>query len=348
MSSSFFSTALGKHHSLTWRHWTLPSAASADKTPRYAVDSLILLLQSVVSAQAYLEFGGSNYANGMTMASYTGLLVGALFWGISADIIGRKYAFNISLFICSISCIIAGAMPSWISLGFWVAMLAFGGGGNLVMDTTVFLEFLPGDKQWLLTLLAAWWGVGQAITGFIAWGFLVPTQWNCADAASCTRDNNWGWRYVLFTSGALVFVLSILRITIVRLRETPKYLLGLGHDAEVMETLTYLSTKYNRPCSLTLEQLEACGTVASAHSKSRLSVGEMLIHIRGLFSSRKLAISTSMVWFSWTLIGLSYPLFQIFLPYVSLSLSCLPSFHVLALCDRVPAPVYEHMRNNHV
>ncbi|KFA78998.1 hypothetical protein S40288_00542 [Stachybotrys chartarum IBT 40288] len=280
----------------------------------YAVDSMILLFQSVIAVPAFTEFGQVGYPSGLNMAAYVGMLFGALFWGFSADVIGRKWAFNISLFICSVSCIIAGAMPNWPSLGFFIALLAFGGGGNLVMDTTVFLEYLPSNKQWLLTLLACWWGVGQAITGFIAWGFLVPDRWNCPGPENCTRSNNMGWRYTLFTGGALVLVMSILRLTIVRLKETPKYLLGMGNDAEVMATINFLSAKYNRPCSLTLAQLEACGSVRSAHSKSRFSFEETKIHLRGLFCNRKISTSTSMIWFSWTLIGLAYPLFYVFLP----------------------------------
>lgn len=281
----------------------------------YAVDSLILLFQSIIADSAFLEFGQKGYANGMTIAAYTGMLSGAIFWGFGADIIGRKYAFNISLFICSTSCIVAGAMPNWPSLGLFIALLGFGGGGNLVMDTTVFLEFLPSNKQWLLTFLAGWWGVGQAIAGFIAWGFMVPAKWNCADdAETCDKADNWGWRYVLFTGGALVLVLSVLRITVVRLRETPKYLLGMGKDAEVVECFDYLSKRYNRPCSLTLEKLEACGKIESSHKSNRASLGEITMHLSGLFSTRKMAISTSMIWFSWTLIGLAYPLFNVFLP----------------------------------
>ena len=283
---------------------------------RYAVDSLILLFQSIVREQSYREFGEKGYNNGLTVAVYTGMLGGAIFWGLSADIIGRKYAFNISLFICSASCILAGAMPNWASLGVFIALLGFGGGGNLIMDTTVFLEYLPSNKQWLVTFLAAWWGLGQTIAGFIAWGFLVPDKWNCSDVATCTRDNNWGWRYCLFTGGALVFVMSVLRITIVRLKETPKYLLGAGDDAGVIETLQSLATQYNRPCSLTLEKLEACGTIQGSHSKNRFSIGETLVHVRGLFSTKKIALSTLLIWLSWTLIGLAYPLFYVFLPYV--------------------------------
>ncbi|KAG4255883.1 hypothetical protein FPRO04_11524 [Fusarium proliferatum] len=280
----------------------------------YAVDSMILLFQSIIAAQSFREFGEKGYANAMTIAAYVGMLTGALFWGFGADIIGRKYAFNMTLFLCAVSCIIAGGMPNWPSLGFFVALLSFGAGGNLVMDTAVFLEYLPSNKQWLLTLMACWWGFGQAIAGFIAWGFMVPERWNCVDVETCTRGNNMGWRYVMFTGGALVFFLSLLRVTVIRLRETPKYLLGVGKEEELIETFQYLATKYNRTCSLTLQDLAACGTITSAHSKNRFSISETMIHIRGLFSTKKMTISTASIFLSWTLIGLAYPLFYVFLP----------------------------------
>jgi MFS family permease len=91
------------------------------------------------------------------------MLVGALFWGLSADIIGRRFAFNVSLIISSIFAIVAGAAPNWVVLGLFVCLSAFGAGGNLVLDTTVFLEYLPSSKQWLLTLMACWWGTSKQI-----------------------------------------------------------------------------------------------------------------------------------------------------------------------------------------
>ncbi len=124
---------------------------------RYAVDSLILLIQSIIATQAALEFQPS-YGTGLTIASYVGMLIGALFWGLSADIIGRRFAFNVSLMICSIFAIVAGSAPNWVVLGLFVSLAAFGGGGNLVLDTAVFLEYLPSKQQWLLTLMALWWG----------------------------------------------------------------------------------------------------------------------------------------------------------------------------------------------
>jgi MFS family permease len=133
----------------------------------------LLLVQSIIAEDAAKEFKPS-YPKGLTIAVYVGMLgklhnhsswlcanyskVGALFWGISADVIGRRFAFNFSLIISSIFAILAGTSPNWVVLGLWVCLSAFGSGGNLVLDTTVFLEYLPSKYQWLLTLMASWWG----------------------------------------------------------------------------------------------------------------------------------------------------------------------------------------------
>ena len=104
--------------------------------------------------------------------------------------IGRRFAFNVSLFTCSIFAICAGASPNWYVLGTFTALAAFGSGGNLILDTTVFLEFLPGDKQWLLTLMACWWGFAPVIAASFAWPFLSISRYYCKDAATCTYHNN--------------------------------------------------------------------------------------------------------------------------------------------------------------
>ncbi|KAL4875845.1 major facilitator superfamily domain-containing protein [Aspergillus karnatakaensis] len=282
----------------------------------YAVDSLILLLQSIVATQATLEFQPS-FDTGLTIAVYVGMLVGALFWGFSADVIGRRFAFNVSLFISAIFTIVAGASPNWIVLGLFTCLSAFGAGGNLVLDTAVFLEYLPSQHAWLVTLMAAWWGVGQLIAGLFAWAFMP--NYSCADAASCTYDNNQGWRYVWYTSGAFVFVLSILRITVIRLEETPKFLVSDGQDEKVVAVLQNIAQKYNRPCSLTVERLTAFGetprhTQGSRRSYQIISLPELGRHLRGLYATKKMGLSTTLVWFSWLLIGLAYPLFNVFLP----------------------------------
>jgi hypothetical protein len=109
--------------------------------------------------------------------------------------------------------------------------------------------------------------------------------------------------------------MSILRITVIRLKETPKFLVGEGRDLEAVETLQFIAQKYNRPCSLTFEQLQACGSISQhREGKSKWSLGEVTVHLKGLFSTKRIGISTSLIWLSWVLIGLAYPLYNVFLP----------------------------------
>jgi len=250
------------------------------------------------------------------------MLIGALFWGLTADVIGRRFAFNVSLFICSIFGVAAGAAPTWASLAFFISLVGFGGGGNLILDTTVFLAYLPSNKQWVLTWLAAWWGLGQTIAGLVAWPCMSISYLNCTSFDTCTYDNNKGWRILMYSCSAMVFVMSILRVTVIRLRETPKYLLGEGKDEQVVAVFHELATRYNRPCTITVEELAACGVVRSAHVGKGTQIGgmtlhfsfsEFWLHLRGLFATKKIGLSTVLVWFSWTLIGLAYPLFYVFL-----------------------------------
>lgn len=117
----------------------------------------------------------------------------------------------------------------------------------------------------------------------------------------------------MYTSGVLVLVMSIARITVIRLKETPKYLLGEGKDQQLVEDFHKMAKKYDRPCSISLEQLDACGVINSAHAKNAFSISELTIHFRGLFATRTIGFSTVLIWLSWTLIGLAYPLFYVFL-----------------------------------
>lgn len=49
-----------------------------------------------------------------------------------------------------------------------IALIGFGAGGNLPVDGTMFLEFIPGNKQYLLTFLSIWWAIGQVVASLIA------------------------------------------------------------------------------------------------------------------------------------------------------------------------------------
>ena len=81
-----------------------------------------------------------------------------------------------------------------------------------------------------------------------------------------------------------------------------------------MKTLQNLAHKYDLPCSLTLDQLQAHGQIHSTHAQNKASLAEVAVHVRGLFANRTMALSTSLVWLSWALIGLGYSLYYVYLP----------------------------------
>ncbi|RYD67673.1 MAG: response regulator, partial [Verrucomicrobiaceae bacterium] len=84
---------------------------------------------------------------------------------------------------------------------------------------------------------------------------------------------------------------------VIRLKETPKFLVGDGKDAEAVEVLQGIATRYNRPCSLTLERLQACGTLStrSSQGKSKWSPGSIGVHLKGLYATKRIGISTTLI-----------------------------------------------------
>lgn len=61
------------------------------------------------------EFGvGESEVRYTTLSLFCGLCVGACFWGTISDIVGRRPAFNLTLFICAVFGTSVGASSTWI------------------------------------------------------------------------------------------------------------------------------------------------------------------------------------------------------------------------------------------
>jgi hypothetical protein len=196
-----------------------------------------------------------------------------------------------------------------------VALYSAGAGGNYVLDATAFLEFLPTSHAWLVTFMSIWWAVGYTITGLLAWAFM--SNFSCAPTATpqtCHHDDNMGWRYLHFTAGGLVLILSFLRIFAIKMVHTPRWLLSQNRDEEVIVVLDDIARKYNKTHSLTLKRLQDEGTVAHTE-KSVWSSFRLKAHFKGLFQTRKLGWSTAVILANWFVIGMVSPLYSVFLPF---------------------------------
>ena len=161
--------------------------------------------------------------------------------------------------------------------------------------------------------MAAWWAVGYTITGLLAWAFM--SNFSCAsDAATCTRADNMGWRYLHFTCGAIVLLAALARILFIKMVQTPRWLIAQNRDEEVLRTLNQISLSAGRPHSLTLERLQAEGVVLHTELSEWSSL-RIKMHFKGLFQTRLLAYSTSMIFANWFVIGMVTPLYGVFLPF---------------------------------
>ncbi|KIK66850.1 hypothetical protein GYMLUDRAFT_69899 [Collybiopsis luxurians FD-317 M1] len=266
----------------------------------WAADDIWLQGVAVILPQIQKELH-PNRVEYATMAIYAGLVLGAITWGVLSDLIGRRLSFNITLFIAGVFGIAAGGANNFTTLASLVACLGFGVGG----------------KCWLLTLLSVWWAAGQLFASLISWPLIG--NFSCASSDDCTKANNMGWR------GGLTLVMWILRYVVFNLQESPKYLVAKGRDEDAIKVLQHIARVNGKSLSLTLEDLQA---VAVSHGQTAITgpvsmstwqiiknsfSSFSLSHVKPLFSTRRLAINTSITIALWGLIGLAYPLFNGFI-----------------------------------
>ena len=151
----------------------------------------------------------------------------------------------------------------------------------------------------------------------------------CAEgAAACSRADNMGWRYFLLCMGGLALAMFVLRFVCFTIFESPKYLMGKGRDADAVRVVHEVARRNGKPCGLRLEDLERCGQLggsgggaqektatATAAVRRRLEVVG-LAHVRPLFGTKQLAWSMTLITLVWAFVGLGFPLYNAFLPYI--------------------------------
>jgi MFS family permease len=221
--------------------------------------------------QQELGFGDGQTGN-LSTAFSAGLTAGAFVWGVLVDVIGRQWAFNLTVFIASAFGLCIGAPSTYDAILVLTAFTGFGVGGNIPIDTTITLEFTPQSRRYLLPLLSVFQPLGVVICSVIAYGFIpnyscspnfseenpLPSCNNVgAGVACCTKASNMGWRYLLFTLGGITLLVFFLRFVIFRFQESPKFLLYRGQDEKAIEVLHNVAKYNKRTCTLTLEDLHA-------------------------------------------------------------------------------------------
>jgi MFS family permease len=181
----------------------------------------------------------------LSLAQNIGLLAGAVFWGFGCDIFGRRHAFNLTLGVTAVFGLVAAASPNFATIGTFAALWSFGVGGNLPVDSAVFLEFLPGSHQYLLTILSIDWAFAQVVATLIAWPLLGNLT--CQENTTCTRSQNMGWRYFVLAMGGISMIEFIVRFVFFTVYESPKYLMGKGLDEEAVRIVHEVARRNGTP-----------------------------------------------------------------------------------------------------
>jgi MFS family permease len=239
----------------------------------YMIDLMWAQAFGLVLSPMQQELGFAvDQTGNLSIAFSSGLTAGAFVWGVLVDVIGRQWAFNLTVFIASAFGLCIGAPSTYSAILVLTAFTGFGVGGNIPIDTTITLEFTPQSKRYLLPLLSIFQPLGVVICSAIAYGF-IP-NYSCspnfsesnplpschlvaAGEACCTKNSNMGWRYLLFTLGGITLVIFFLRFVIFDFQESPKFLLYRGNDEKAVQVLHNVAKYNKRTCTLTLEKLEA-------------------------------------------------------------------------------------------
>lgn len=308
----------------------------------WASDNLWPIVTSLIFTPITNEFQPSRPPL-LTLAQNLGLLAGAVFWGFGCDIFGRRFAFNATLGLAAVWGMIAAGSPNFAAIGIFDAFWSFGVGGNLPVDSAIFLEFLPASHQYLLTVLSVDWALAQVVATLIAWPLLG--NFTCQEDVNCTRAANMGWRYFVITMGGLTLVMFAIRFLCFTIFESPKYLMGRGLDAEAVRVVHEVARRNGTTSELTLADLQACepegyvnpaapaagggdgggADIAPAYTAARSNAATAIRRklaevdadrIKALFATGRLALSTGLIMAIWALIGLAYPLYNAFLPYI--------------------------------
>lgn len=126
-----------------------------------------------------------------------------------------------------------------------------------------------------LTILMLLSTSGVIITSLISWA-LIP-RYSCASglpachtlpssnqsaATCCTKRSNYGWRFALFTLGALSVFAFFARFVLFTFYESPKFLVSKGKDREAVEVIRKIAL-FNRLSPedahiLSMEDLDSC------------------------------------------------------------------------------------------
>ena len=146
---------------------------------------------------------------------------GALFFGRIGDLIGRKYAFLVTLSIMGLATAVVGLLPTFATAGWFspivlIVLRVLQGlalGGEYGGATVYVAEHVPDNKRGFYTSFIQ---ITATLGLFISLGVIIGTQASMSDAAF----RSYGWRIPFLISLVLVAMSLYIRM---KMKESPIY-----------------------------------------------------------------------------------------------------------------------------
>ncbi len=160
-----------------------------------------------------------NYIQGsyMPTAALFGTCVGAVFWGIIGDRIGRQRALMYTILLFSFTNLIQTHAWNYAQFTITCFFMGVGVGGEIPLAFTLLSEFLPAHLRTRASLVL---GILAIVLGYafsaVSAHFLLPTA---------------GWKSLFYVQALPALLVVVIRF---KLPESPRYLLAAGKEDEAL------------------------------------------------------------------------------------------------------------------
>ena len=214
-------------------------------------------------------------------SSFLGMTAGALFWGYISDRYGRQISFSLTVWMTFIGGFLSAFSPNYVVLILLRFTAAFGIGGMLPVDYTIFLEFLPTEKRGAHIVLVDAVGVIPAlfVSALVAYAF--------------SGKENIEWRWVL---GIVSIPVGIMAVARRHVPESPRYYLASHQVEKAQEILEKVAEVNKTPLPVgKLAPMKREGSSSDSSSSS------MHGKISLLFKGDTLRATTPRLWLLWFL-----------------------------------------------
>jgi MFS transporter, putative metabolite:H+ symporter len=242
----------------------------------------ILLVGFTVPVFTALWGISGSLAGWIAASALAGSLVGSVFFGRLADLIGRRRIFvGAILWYASFTALTALAWGPWSVSGFRF-LAGIGLGALLVVDPSMLSEYLPPQNRGrFLVFLDFFWPVGLLLATGLSWVFLDQV------------GGDSGWRYLFLAASFPAFLAFLVRLN---LPESPYWLARKGRKTEAAGVLEEITGE-----PVAADELDAV-------EERRSSVRELV--------SQKLRSRSAMIVLVWIALNISYYGLFLWLPFV--------------------------------